>query len=95
VFESGESVPFTVIKELADRPPLALFKDEDFRKAGRHVFWKEVGCDEPLRFDTMEQALTWLEAFLKYFDHVPRKWMRVADLEEVRRLEAARIPYKL
>jgi hypothetical protein len=83
-------MPFTVIKELADRLPLTLFKEDDFKKAGRHVFWKEVGCDEPLWFDTMEQALTWLEAFLKEYEHVPSKWMRVADKEEVRLLEAKR-----
>lgn len=43
-----------------------------------------------MKFDTMEQAVAWLEAFLKEYDHVPRKWMRVVDLEEVQRLEASR-----
>lgn len=83
-------MPFTVLKEPADRLPLVLSKEGDFKKAGRHVFWQEVGCEAPLRFDTMEQATTWLEAFLKEYDHVPRKWMRVADLAEVQLLETER-----
>ena len=81
---------FTILKEPGNRYPLIPYREDDFRKAGRIVFWQEVGCEAPMKFDTMEQAVAWLEAFLKEYDHVPRKWMRVVDLEEVQRLEASR-----